>query len=284
MLNYTTNTKIMSKLTTTTAVVAILTAISISSFSQDNINMALGNPSAATPDTTKAENYLMVKPQYCLSYSNSRHIPNWACWHVGITDLDTCRRKDKCHADAALPAGWYQVTPLNYKNSGFDNVQMCPFGDRTTNADNISATFLMTNVVPLAPNSRTTWEQLESYCRKLVKQGNELYIISGPCGQGGSGTKGFSLELQHNIAVPMQVWKIIVVLPEGDDDVNRINKSTRVIAVLMPNNQDCSRKNWGDYRVTVDELQSLTGYNFLSNIPKDIQKILEAKADYEKVN
>jgi endonuclease G len=52
----------------------------------------------------------------------------------------------------------------------------------------------------------------------------------------------------------------------------------------MSNSQDCSRKNWGDYRVTVDELQSLTGYNFLSNVPKDIQKAIESKADNEKVN
>jgi endonuclease G, mitochondrial len=57
------------------------------SFSQENDNMGLGNPSKATTDITNAENYLMVKPQYCVSYSNTKHIPNWVSWHLSVSDL-----------------------------------------------------------------------------------------------------------------------------------------------------------------------------------------------------
>lgn len=38
--------------------------------------MAMGNPSGATPDTANFNNYLMTKPQYALSYSRDRGTPN----------------------------------------------------------------------------------------------------------------------------------------------------------------------------------------------------------------
>ncbi|MFX8922224.1 hypothetical protein ABTN04_19350, partial [Acinetobacter baumannii] len=35
-------------------------------------NMAMGNPSGATTNTSNSNNYLMVKTQYALSYNNSK--------------------------------------------------------------------------------------------------------------------------------------------------------------------------------------------------------------------
>lgn len=94
--------------------------------------------------------------------------------------------------------------------------------------------------MPQAPNNnRITWENLESYCRKLVSEGNELYIIAGPLGSGGTGSNGgvtYSLA-GGKITVPASTWKIVVVLPDGENDLSRVNSSTRVIAVQMPNSQ-----------------------------------------------
>jgi DNA/RNA endonuclease G (NUC1) len=60
------------------------------------------------------------------------------------------------------------------------------------------------------------------------------------------------------------------------DNIKRVTTSTRVIAVLIPNSQSCSEKEWGDYMVSVDKIEALTGYDFLSNVSVDIQKIIEA--------
>ena len=51
----------------------------------------------------------------------------------------------------------------------------------------------MTNLVPQSPaNNRKGWEKFEAYCRSLVKQdaNKELFIVSGPNGEGGAGTEG----------------------------------------------------------------------------------------------
>ncbi|HEY4789393.1 MAG TPA: DNA/RNA non-specific endonuclease [Bacteroidales bacterium] len=264
---------------------AIFLAFTISGHSQDNTNLALGNPSGATTDTAYPENYLMNKPQYSLSYNNKKHIPNWVSWHVSSTDLGSFSRQNNFRPDPSLPSGWYQVKPSDYAKTGFDKGHQCPSGDRTSSGENNSATFLMTNMVPQAPNNnRITWEHLESFCRKLVGQGNELYIICGVYGQGGSGSQGSANEINHQVVVPADLWKIVVVLPEGNNDVSRIDTNTRIIAVFIPNNQECSQKSWGEYRVSVDKLQELTGYDFLSNVPTDIQKVIEVKVDSGETN
>ncbi len=248
----------------------------------DNDNMLLGNPSGAVTNILYADNYLMVKPQYCLSYSNSKLTPNWTSWHVYSGDLGSTSRQDDFREDITLPSGWYQVTATDYQYStfGFDRGHMCPSADRTLTVSDNSATFLMTNMIPQAPNNnQITWANLENYCRSLVELGNELYIISGPYGQGGTSAKGTFTVLASGVVVPAKTWKIIVVLPNGNDDLSRITSSTRVIAVIMPNTQSCSSYSWSYYRVSVDSIESLTGFDFLSNVPTSIQNIIEANVD-----
>ncbi|WP_083882540.1 DNA/RNA non-specific endonuclease [Fibrisoma limi] len=55
---------------------------------------------------------------------------------------------------------------------------------------------------------------LEEYCRKLVSEGNELYIIAGTWGKGGEGDNGSAQTIVGSkLTVPAALWKMIVVLP-----------------------------------------------------------------------
>ncbi|HRX32365.1 MAG TPA: DNA/RNA non-specific endonuclease [Tenuifilaceae bacterium] len=257
----------------------------------DNSNLLLGNPSNATNDISNENNYLMEKTQYSLSYNNSKLTPNWTCWHLYSGDLGSTDRQDNFRADADLPSSWYHVTSSDFQYStyGFDRGHMCPSADRTASVEDNSATFLMDNMIPQAPNNnQRTWGDLENYCRTLVNAGNELYIVSGPYGQGGTSAKGTFDEISVNsgmnfITVPSQTWKIVVVLTNGDNDLSRISTTTRVIAVIMPNTQACNEHPWSYYRVSVDSLESLTSYDFLSNVPTSIQNVIEARVDDESI-
>ncbi|MFY7789104.1 MAG: DNA/RNA non-specific endonuclease, partial [Thermoflexibacteraceae bacterium] len=81
------------------------------------------------------------------------------------------------------------------------------------------------------------------------------------------------------VTVPNRTWKVIVVLPKGDNDVARVTSSTRVIAIDMPNAQGIRTNNWGTYRVSVDAIESRTGYNVLSALPTSVQDVIEARVD-----
>jgi len=247
----------------------------------DNDNMLLGNPSGALPSILSPTNYLMVKPQYTLSYSTAKLTSNWVSWHLYSGDIGSTDRQDDFRADITLPSDWIQITTSNYTGSGFDRGHMCPSADRTlTIADN-SATFLMTNMIPQAANNNQgPWATLENECRSLLP-GNELYILSGPYGKGGTGVNGYVETFSYGVVVPSKTWKIIVVIPNGNGDLNRISTDTRVIAVLIPNDNNVVSMSspWRNYRVSVDEIESLTGYDFLSNVSTSIQAEIEAKVD-----
>ncbi|HSS22101.1 MAG TPA: DNA/RNA non-specific endonuclease [Pyrinomonadaceae bacterium] len=246
-----------------------------------NEHLTMGNPSNATTDVNQPANYLMEKAQYAVSYNRDRGIPNWVSWHVDPSWLGTAPRQNDYRADTTLPAGWYQVQNTDYSGSGFDRGHHCPSADRTLTVADNSATFLMTNMMPQAPNNNQgPWNNLEAYCRTLVGQGNEVYIITGGSGQGGTGSNGgvtMTVASGH-VVVPSQTWKVIIVIPQGTNDVSRVTTSTRTIAVIMPNAQGLN-SDWHTWRVSVDQVEALTGFDFFSNVPVGIQAVIEASVD-----
>lgn len=235
-------------------------------------HLTMGNPSNAVTNVNQPNNYLMEKPQYSLSYSRDNGGPNWVSWHLDTSWLGSTPRQDDFRADTTLPTGWYRVLGTDYSGSGFDRGHMCPSADRTITVTANSATFLMTNMIPQLPaNNQGVWANLENYSRSLVSQGNELYIISG-----GHGLQFFIAN--GHVAVPAQTWKVIIVLPTGSNDVSRVTTSTRTIAVVVPNSGTIN-SDWRTYRVSVDQIEAITGYDFFSNVPSAIQNVIEGQVD-----
>ena len=232
-------------------------------------HLLLGNPSGAGVEPT---NYLMIKPQYALSYNRDRATANWASWQLNDAWLGQTERQDDFREDPTLPSSWHQVDGGDYRGSGYDRGHLVPSGDRTANPTDNSATFLMTNIIPQTPdNNREPWRELEDYCRSLVRQGKELYIVAGVHETREKISDG-------EVIVPRHTWKVVVVLDQPGAGLRGISKETRVIAVNMPNDLRIN-EDWRTYRVSVDTLESLTGYDFLSNVSTGIQAEIEAIVD-----
>ena len=243
-------------------------------------HLTLGNPSGATADITQPTNYLLSKPQYALSYHRDRGIPNWVSWHLSTDWRGSAARQDDFRPDATLPSGWYQVQATSYTGSGFDRGHNCPSADRTSTVADNSATFLMTNMMPQAPrNNQQTWANLEDYTRTFLTSGNEVYVICGSYGRGGTGTNGYAATLDNGcVTVPARCWKVVVILPTGTDDAARVTAGTRVIAIDTPNDNGLST-TWGTYRTSVDAIETATGLDVLSAVPTAVQQVVEARVD-----
>ncbi|BCM88891.1 nuclease [Abditibacteriota bacterium] len=269
-----------------------LTLALVSGARADNENLLLGNPSGARPlapaaatpppadgalspvPTSDFDNFLVEKPQFSLSYNRKNGGPNWVAWHLAQSDRGRSGRSENFRPDETLPADC-QIKPTAYRDSGYDRGHQCPSGDRTADKDMNSATFLMSNMLPQAPDlNRILWNKFEEYSRDQLKMGeNEEYIICG-----GVGSKATIADGKVN--VPESCWKIVVVLPTGDDDLKRIDAKTRVIAINIPNDDAAlAGKTWRDFLVSVDSIETATKYDFLSALPKAVQDTLEAKVD-----
>lgn len=251
-----------------------------SSSTADNTNLLLGNPSAATSSITDPSNYLIDQTYYTESYNRDKGTPNWVSWYIGSSSLGSAARQNDFRADTNLPSGWYQVQSTSYSGSGFDRGHNCPSADRTSTTTANSATFLMDNMIPQAPNNNQhTWANMENYIRSLVTAGNEVYVVMGSYGTGGTGSNGtFNTIDNGHVNVPSHVWKVVVVIPNGNGDISRINTSTRVIAVDTPNINTVN-SDWTVYKTSVDAIEAATGYNLLSNVPASVQAVIEAHVD-----
>jgi endonuclease G len=237
-----------------------------------SLYLSLGNPSNATESASDADNYLMIKPEYALSYNRERGGPNWVVWHVTISDLGKVKRKDDFRPDSSLPSGWPRVTPSDYTRSGYDKGHVCPSADRTSDPQTNSATFLMTNMIPqTGDNNRGPWKLLEDYCRNLVESGNDVFIIAGAYGE--------KERLKDKVSVPTNTWKVVVVVPQGASSADEVTNDTRVIAINIPNNEGIKDDDWRKYKTTARAIEQATGLNLLNKVRSDVQNVIENRLD-----
>jgi len=251
-----------------TAIAIVLLTVLLTSCSNTvsrNIHLKYGNPTQAA--INQPNNYLIERPEYALSYNCSEGIANWASWELDPSWLGKIARQDNFRPDLDLPKGCYAARPNDYRGSGYDRGHLVPSGDRTRRQGDNSATFIMSNIIPQAPqNNREVWRELEEHCRDLVFQGKQLYIVAG-------GSNIANKIAKNKIAVEQYNWKVVLVLDQSQSDVTVNNAKT--IAVWIPNNETVRLTDWKDYLVSVNTVEKRTGYDFFSLLPRRIQRQIE---------
>lgn len=222
-------------------------------------------------DADDSDDYLMDKGVYVVSYNPRLRDPNWVSWRLDGSDFGRASRQDNFRIDPELPATMYHVTTTDYAHSGFDRGHLCPSADRTRSVSENAATFLMTNMQPQRPElNRGPWEDLEEHERELARQHHEVFITAGGIFDAHPKTIG------HGVAVPRAEFKIIVVLDAGQG-VESVTDRTEVIAVVMPNEPSVQGKPWTTYLTNVDDVEHVTGYDFLTNVPQGVQNAIESR-------
>ncbi|MFN8355871.1 MAG: DNA/RNA non-specific endonuclease [Spirosomataceae bacterium] len=238
-------------------------------------HLKLGNPTNASGDLSSPTNYLMIKPQYTLSYNREKGHPNWVSWELSKEWLGESDRQNDFRPDPSLPSSWYQVRPSDYTGSGFDRGHLCPSADRTKNAEDNSNTFYMTNMIPQAPElNREAWAYLEEYTREIVKKGYKAYVVAGAYGTGGEGSNGNAASLNNKVNVPARVYKVAVFYPENGN----IDENSIVIATDFPNKVSLTKEvSWLRYVTTADAIEKSTSVRFFSNLPTSVQQVLKTR-------
>src|SRR3546814_17979298 len=79
---------------------------------------------------------------------------------------------------------------------------------------------------------------------------------SDVCSSDLSGGKGNNGEAQTlaggKVTVPARIWKVALLLPNGDNDLARVTTQTKVIAVDMPNTNHVNNE-WKAYRINIQD-------------------------------
>jgi DNA/RNA endonuclease G (NUC1) len=209
-----------------------------------SVHLTMGDPGCGTiygcaaASLGQPNNFLMDKPEFTISYNRDKGGPNWVSWHLTDEWIGSLTRVDTFRPDPGVPDTWYRVQAFDFSGSGFDRGHMTPNADRDkeTSIPINQATFLMSNMVAQAPdNNQGPWAELEGYLRTLLPD-DEVYIVSGPFGVGGTGSVGAATTIANgHVTVPAQTWKVALVIPKASgDDISRVSCGSRTIAVIMP--------------------------------------------------
>lgn len=232
-----------------------------------SVHVSLGLPK----DSDSSDDYIINRRQYVLSYNKNLNVANWVAWELNASWFGDAERGDKFYPDTSLPEGFYRVVTGDYTNSGYDRGHTVRSEERTIDDEDNRSTFLMTNIMPQTPDlNRGVWLNFEYFCQSLAQDSlKELFIYSGGVYHSGA-------RINDLVAIPDSCFKIVVVLDSGKA-LKDVNASTTIYAVMMPNIAGIRSVKWPVYATTVDEIERSTGYDFLNEVPKQIQAIIESK-------
>jgi DNA/RNA endonuclease G (NUC1) len=262
-----------SAATTSTITFPIIVAAA-SGVSYDG-NAEFGEPADGNP----ADDFIVRHPQFTSSFNPNTNIPNWVAYEIDGAHIGASDRCDCFTYDDALPASFARYKTSDYTGAGafhgygIDRGHLARSFDRTSGALDNARTFLFSNIIPqAADNNQGPWAALESVLGDYARFGNkEVYVVAGA-----SGSRG-TIKNEGKITIPEWTWKVAVVV---DKDVRLADITSlaqmQVIAVAMPNVAGIRSVSWSAYAVTVDSVESLSGYDILALLRDDLEIAVES--------
>lgn len=202
-----------------------------------------------------------------VDFNDERRIPNCVAYNltqqmVMMADAPDAekRKKYKFNKDknvAACPDWW------EYKNSGYDRGHMAPADDMKWSREAMTECFYMTNMCPQNNSLNSgAWRSLEQKVHRWAARYGELLVFTGPIVHSTHKTIG----PEHDIVVPQGFFKVIYA-----------PKQQRAIAFVYDNVQ--AKGGLRRHAVSVDDVERLTGIDFLSALPDDVEQSVEANND-----
>lgn len=221
--------------------------------------------------------HLVAKEQYVLSYNAQRKVPNWVSWELNAVYFGGAIRSDGgWRSDSDLPSGTDQAYDSDYAKSGYDRGHLCAAADRSRTEEDNKSTFTLSNAVPQAHNVNTgPWQAFERYLQDEALMGREVFVVAGGVFSAHDAVIG------RDVHVPGATWKVAVVLDLLSSRAPDVTQDTRVIAVMIENDDEAvdRQADWRDYRVSVRDVEQHTGFDLLSDVDADVQDAIEVLVD-----
>ena len=215
-----------------------------------------------TPDGVPEQ--MLRRAGYTASYNKTTKLPNWVAWHLTADRTTGPAKRSGVDflADMDVPAP--RAEDSDYYGSGYDRGHMCPAADNKYSEKAMEESFLFTNMCPQNGHlNRGDWNEMEQACRRWAKEYGGVYIVCGPIlYKGKHKTIG-----KNKVVVPEAFFKVVL----------RTGENPKAIGFIYKNAEGNRPK--GDYVNTVDEVERITGIDFFTSLPDDVENKVEATAD-----
>lgn len=214
--------------------------------------------------------YERVHEGYVLAQDARLKIPLWVQYELNRNDLvGPANRTDDFRPDTSIPFGC-RAELQDYSGSGFDRGHMAPAADMDRSNRVMSESFLLSNMAPQVGIgfNRHIWANLEAAVRGWVEQRGTLTIITGPVFATEVDRVSYQVIGRNNVAVPTHFYKIIV-------DARDLS-NVEALAFMLPNER-LSNRQYSEFLTTIDEIETATGLDFLSELPAAEEYTVESQ-------
>lgn len=208
-----------------------------------------------------------VAARYTLCYDTMYQQAAWVAYILTRAEVNrkgTERQNAFCSDPTVVQRGWPTARDRDYTRSGYDRGHLLPSADRDDTPEENRATFYLSNVSPQRPAlNRQIWRLLEEQVRKWAKQYDSLYVVTGPVLVSGLP------RIKGGVGVPRRYFKALLVWQNG---------RYHAIAFLLPNQEKISGK-FGDYAMSVNDLEKIIGYDLFWRLPDQVEERVESEVD-----
>jgi len=206
------------------------------------------------PQGGSAENHLILRPIYALSYNTRNKVADWAAYRLTSGSIGIASSLSRAVVvDDFVEETLSSADFINAEEAGLTRAQFVPLvnfaGTPYWNEVNY-----MTNAVARSRSlSQGAWYGLEWAIRNWVNRENEVYVLTGPIFR--ETPVAASLEAQTQHRVPDAFFKIVV---------STDNRATAFIfdQSLPVHVHHCEN------RVSIDEIEKATGLGFFPENPR----------------
>lgn len=199
----------------------------------------------------------LFNSSYLVDFDEDSRIAHWVHYELLASEsLGSTQRTEDFRRDSRSTRS---AGAENYRGSGYDRGHLKPAGDSKSSTQEMSSSFLMTNMIPQTPAlNRGIWRSLEQDIREWAVRYGAVHVSTGPSIE----TK---THIGQSIRVPAACWKAVL----------RTDPDTSAIAFMIPNNAKVEG-NIEDYIMTVDELESMIQIDLFPALPEQVEGQIES--------
>ena len=212
--------------------------------------------------SAKNQGQVIHRTGYTLAYDAKTRTPQWVAWELTKKETQgTVERSNDFQPDPDVKGA--KVVTKDYSHSGYDRGHMAPAADMKWSKKAMMESFYMSNICPQDHNLNTSdWSELENKSRQWARRYGKVYIVCGPIYNG----KRNEYIGDHRVKVPDAFFKVVL-----------INEKKKQCAMGFYFENEAGERKLQEYLVPVDRLEQLTGMDFFSALPDNLEDSLEAE-------
>ena len=225
--------------------------------------------------------YAGSERNYTVFYDTSMMTPLWTAYPLESGHMGSYQRPSSWSYNPKIDTQYQiKVTGGSYSNDTYSRGHMCPNGSRNGNTTMQAQTFYVTNQVPQIQNSFNSgiWSNLEGAVQGVAKTKNEeIYVVTGVAfnKKGENRTINYtspSKAPSQQVPIPNYFYKLVLRVKTSAGGA-----VTDAVCVAFWFEHKAYSDSYTNYTVSVDEVESWTGFDFFVNLPSDIETRVEAK-------